>query len=134
MGNLRTLNIRNLPDLPPKSQWFTNNTLLHGVAISFLQGALAHKQAPRIRTLAFGATTYANTRIGTYYRRDNHLADFLRLRVYSVEYLESLGTRKIMPSVTLIAQGVADNAKGWCRDLDLFDLYWLDGFTKEADD
>ena len=86
----------------------------------------------RLRTLAFGAATYACTRVGTYYRHHDHLADYLRLHKYSVEYVERVGSGELVPWAKIIAQGTADDARGSCKHLDLFDVYWLDGFLNRT--
>lgn len=135
LENLETLSIRSLPDLPPENNWFTNDRVFKGVADSMIEGLDREVKKPlRLRTIAFGAPTYGNTHIGTYYHRNHHLADFLRLRIYHLQYAESLVTRAPFYSARLVATGVPDGAKGWCNHVDLFELYWLDGLPRDTVD
>ena len=132
LKHLDTLNIPHLPDLSPKSDCYGNDTFFSGYAHALLRDLTA-KSSPG-RRLAFGATTFGNERLGVYNRKAHHLSDFLRLRIYSIRYPDSQLSGQQEPTLKLLAKGVADDAKGFCNHMELFDVYWLDGFTRELKD
>ena len=134
MPHLNTLNIRNLPEACIENTCLSNDVKLRGFVDAFLGDYVLWEPwegKPQLRTLALGATTYGNTRIGTNHFTGNNLADYVRLRVYNVDYIYHHRTGKRTSSVDLVAKGFADDALGFCKHMDLLDVYWLDAGIRE---
>ncbi len=93
------------------------------------------EQAPMLKTIAIGASTYGNFRVGMNHYSPNSDSTFLQLRIYHVnydcQYQNSLST-KLHP----IARGTLADARGNAEHLDIFTPYWLDGvpLDPETDD
>ena len=62
---------------------------------------------------------------------DHPLADLLRLRIYTIDYFEDHRPDRPFPKLNIVARGVPDDARGHCKHLDIFDLYWLEGPLRE---
>ena len=84
------------------------------------------QRSPRLRTLALGAATYGNSRMGTHHFPDSDCADLLRLRIYNVDYANHHGIAPGDPTVHLVAKGAPNDALGHSKHLDIFEPYWLD--------
>lgn len=81
---------------------------------------------PPLRALAIGASTYGNTKVGTYHYPCHKTADYLRLRIYHVEH--GWQTQNAMLSkLHLIAKGTPADAEGFVDHPEIFDTYWLEG-------
>ena len=91
------------------------------------------EQAIPLKTLAIGAATYGNARIGGGYYTGNRVSDYLQLRIYHVNY-DCRYRNPLSTSLQLIAKGTPADALGRAEYLDIFKLYWLDGvpFDREA--
>ena len=85
------------------------------------------KQAPVLKTLAIGASTYGNVRMGMNHYDPTTVSTFLQLLIYDVNY-DCRYRNSVSPKLHLIARGTSADARGDAENLDIFDLYWLDGF------
>ena len=84
------------------------------------------EQAPMLNTIAIGASTYGNVRVGMNHYTPNRASTFLQLRIYHVNY--ACRYRNFLsPKLHLIARGTPADAWGNAENLDIFTLYWLDG-------
>ena len=89
------------------------------------------KQAPVLKTLGIGASTYGNIRLGMNQYAPNAAATFLQLRIYDVNF-DSRYRNSVSPKLHLIGRGTPANAWGDADNLDIFTLYWLDGFPQDS--
>lgn len=81
---------------------------------------------PTLKTLAIGTLTYANVMMGVNHYPTHEFANFLQLRIYRVDYSYTIeGVRT--PRLHMIAKGTPADAVGIAENLDIFDVYWLDG-------
>lgn len=84
-----------------------------------------------LKTLAIGASTYGNVRMGASHYAPNNVSNFLQLRIYHVNY-DCRYQNSLSPKLHLIARGTAADAWGNAENLDIFTLYWLDGAPRES--
>lgn len=89
------------------------------------------KQAPVLKTLAIGASTYGNFRMGMNHFTPTTVSTFLQLRIYHVNY-DCRYRNSVSPKLHLIARGTPADARGDADNLDIFTLYWLDGFPSNS--
>lgn len=83
-------------------------------------------QLPTLKTLAIGALTYASVMMGVNHFPAHEFANFLQLRIYRVDHSYTFqGVRT--PRLHMIAKGTPADAVGIAENLDIFDVYWLDG-------
>ena len=87
------------------------------------------QQAQALKTLAIGASTYGNTKLGTSHYVPNSVSTFLQLRIYHVNY-DCQYRNFRSPKLHLIARGTPADAWGDAENLDIFRLYWLDGVPR----
>ena len=134
LSKLETLNIRNVPCATSAVSWLPNDFMYSALATSFLDKYTTERptaRSTRLKTLALGATTYGNSCMGMYHFPDHDFADFLRLRIYNVEYMHHHTTDTWSPKPRLVAKGVPNDAIGYSKHLDLFEPYWLDAAPKD---
>lgn len=84
------------------------------------------EQKPVLKTLAIGASTYGNVRVGTSHFTPNKASMFFQLRIYHVNY-DCQYRNSLSPKLHLIARGTPADACGDAEHLDIFTMYWLDG-------
>ena len=84
------------------------------------------EEAPVLKTLGIGASTYGNVRLGMNNCAPNAASTFLQLRIYHVNY-NSRYRNSVSPTLHLIGRGTPADAWGDADNLDIFTLYWLDG-------
>ena len=89
------------------------------------------KQAPVLKTLAIGASTYGNVRTGMNHYIPTTVSTFLQLRIYHVNY-DCRYRNSVSPKLHLIARGTPADARGGADNLDIFTLYWLDGIPRDS--
>ena len=111
---------------------------MEGLATMFLNiitNKTRVEQAPILRTIAIGASTYGNVRMGMNHYTPNSASTFLQLRIYHVNY-DCRYRNALSPKLHLIARGTPADAWGNAEHLDIFTPYWLDGIPRdhEADD
>ena len=89
------------------------------------------KQAPVLKTLGIGASTYGKVRLGMdHYALDT--STFLQLRIYNVNY-DCRYRNSVSPKLHLIGRGTPADAWGDADNLDIFTLYWLDRSLEYTD-
>lgn len=87
--------------------------------------------SPVLKTLAIGALTYGNVRMGVNHYPLYRFANFLQLRIYRVEYNgPAPGHRS--PRLHLVAKGTPADAVGIAENLDIFETYWLDAAPQKS--
>ena len=79
----------------------------------------------KIQTLAVGGPTYADIRMGSQILSEDEVSEFLRLRVYKVEYRTNIYERKISPTLHCVAKGNLAYAHRYCSNIDILKNYWL---------
>lgn len=82
----------------------------------------------RIRTIALGAPTYNDIRIGANYFPFDAERDFLRLRVYQVDYHPNDYGYGVCPILKMVAKGSPAHAYRTCANIEILETYWL-GWT-----
>lgn len=87
-------------------------------------------RAPVLKTLAVGASTFGNVRMGMSHYTPNKVSTFLQLRIYHVNY-DCRYQNSLSPKLHLIAKGTPADACGNADNLDIFTLYWLDSAPRE---
>ena len=129
LSQLQTLNIRNLPAATTHKTWLPNDYMMEGLAAIFLNVVTKNArnaQAMALKTVAIGALTYGNVRVGMNHYTPSSTSEFFQLRIYHVSYgchyRDSLS-----PKLHLIARGTPADASGNAENLNIFTLYWLDG-------
>ena len=90
------------------------------------------EQAPVLKTLAIGASTYGNVMVGMTHYTENTASTFLQLRIYHVSF-DCRYRNSLPPKLHLIARGTPADARGDAENLDIFTLYWLDGVPRDPD-
>ena len=88
------------------------------------------EEVPALTTLAIGASTYGNARVGMSHYTPNHASTFLQLRIYHINY-DCQYRNSLSPKLHLIARGTPADARGDAENLDIFTPYWLDGAAVE---
>lgn len=134
---LRTLNIRNLPEMNDLVTFLSVDQLIKGVASSFIEMLLrAHKvdpipktkstsgNPPSLETIAFGALIYRDVWDGTITDRGPAMNDYLRLRTFSIEYLKSKDGADA-PLLILLAKGFSSSCQELRRNTRILHPYWL---------
>lgn len=109
--------------------------MIDGLATSLLNIIVKKprtEQAPVLKTLAIGASTYGNVRMGMNHYTPTTVSTFLQLRIYHVNY-DCRYRNSVSPKLHLIARGTPADARGDADNLDIFTLYWLDGFPRDFD-
>ena len=88
-----------------------------------------NQQAQGLKTLAIGASTYRDAKLGMSHYVPNCVSKFLQLRIYHVSY-DCQYRNSLSPKLHLIAKGTPADAWGDADNLDIFRLYWLDGVPR----
>ena len=138
LKQLQTLNIRNLPVNEGTETWLPEEYKLEALG-TMLLNIMTKKMtridgAPVLKTLALGASTFGNVRMGVSHFTPNSVSTFLQLRIYHVNYDCNYDCRyqnSLSPKLHLIARGTPADAYGNADNLDIFSLYWLDGAPRE---
>lgn len=132
LTHLRTLNIRNMPELEDcdygKAALVQEyERLANDVTKDFLNGYEGGGTHP-LRTIAFGATMQCDRwrDRSNWEDEDISMTDFwLCTRIFHIENLVNIrGVRQ--PLLTLIGQGTATEAAEYTSDVRIFDHYWLE--------
>lgn len=123
MKRLQLLNIRNMPELPAAYCPLALDYTLKGLATMFIDIADTKRNpkcTPLLKIIAIGAPLYRDNRIGTNQFPDNHVVDFLQLRVYHVDYdYQSGGTHQYV--LSQVAKGTQNEV---CGSLGIRDWLW----------
>ena len=133
MPHLKMLNIRNMPVAVLATSWVDQRGFLEALATRFMNKLLSNLERSSLDVLALGLLTYGELRSGSYYHKQASTADYLRLRIYKVQYLKPeprFGGRQTA-KMHLISEGTADDAEAYIEDMSIFRPYWLDGTLRE---
>ncbi|CAD6593210.1 MAG: hypothetical protein ASARMPREDX12_006936 [Alectoria sarmentosa] len=129
LKHLQTLNVRNLPAANATETWLPEEYMLEGLG-TMLLNIITKKtridRVPVLKTLALGASTYSNVRMGVSHYPPSKASTFLPLRIYHVNY-DCRYQNSLSPKLHLIARGTPADAWGNAENLDIFRLCWLDG-------
>lgn len=109
--------------------------MVEGLATMFLSLVIKNARTEKelaLKTLAIGASTYGNVRVGMGHYTPSSISTFLQLRIYHVNY-DCRYRDSLLPKLHLIAKGTPADAWGDAEHLDIFTLYWLDGFLEDND-
>ena len=79
----------------------------------------------KIQTIAVGAPTFADIALGGHDSSLDPVREFLRLRVYQIEYRSNIYERKVSPNLHLVAKGNPTNAYRYCSNIEILGNYWL---------
>ena len=127
LPHLKTLNIRNLPRI---IHYDTSQPapFIKGLADMIAQDLLDEYESdgpPPLRILGLGALTYRDVYDGTVVEGATALDEFLRLRVYAVEYVKNIRGDRV-PLLTMVANGYPGNiGVDVSENLSVFEPYWL---------
>lgn len=86
MPNLELLNIRNLPTLQDRISVIPTDYFVKGLAAMFLDAVNKKRTSASFRTIALGSPLYRDMKVGTHHVAHTCVSDFLRFRVYNVDY------------------------------------------------
>ena len=95
-----------------------------GLAAMFVDVANKKGRLYSLRTIALGAPLYRDLHIGTHHVVHTDLSDFLRFRVYDIDYNypSPMGTSPVLRE---IVKGAADTSEEQLYEAHLLDNYWL---------
>lgn len=132
LRHLRTLHIRNLPPLGKedgRSTWpgVSDDERSEGFVLRLLRAMMRYcpELPPNLETIALGILRYKDVCAGKAARHDNErLDEFLKLRVYHVEYQRNF-QGDCIPIVTFIAKGTADAIQNTCHKIKILQSYWM---------
>ena len=80
---------------------------------------------PPLRVIGLGALTYRDVWDGSVVDGSTALDEFLRLRVYAVEYIRNIRGDQV-PLLTMVANGYPGNiGSDISKNLSIFEPYWL---------
>ena len=136
LSQLQTLNIRSLPAATTYKTCLPNEYMMEGLAtilLNIVTKNARNAQALALKTIAIGAPTYGNVRVGMNHYTPSSASEFFQLRIYHVNY--GCHYRDSMsPKLHLIARGTPADAWGNAENLNIFTLYWLDGIPIDTEE
>ena len=74
--------------------------------------------------IALGAVTYSDLKIGGEVAHPEDFRDFLRLRIYKVDY-QNFYPVGMSAVLTAIGKGTVSEAEGLCENPGILDIHWL---------
>ena len=123
MPGLEALNIRNLPEISGRPA-MPMDYFVKGLAAMFVDVANIARRLCPLGTIALGAPFYRDIDIGTHHVVHTDLSDFLRFRVYDVDY--NYPSRMGMsPVLREIVKGAANTSEEQFDHERLLLNYWL---------
>lgn len=131
LKHLRTLHIRNPPALREEEEIWSlgvSDDERSEVFVTRLVRALVAcrpEQPPILETVALGILKYRDICAGKASRHENNrINEFLKLRVYHVEYQRNF-QGDCIPVITLIAKGTTDAIQDICDNIKILQSAWL---------
>ena len=121
MPHLEAFNIRNLPAISG-SVAMPMDDFVKGLAAMFIDVTDKEKRLCPVGTIALGAPFYRDIDIGTSHVEDTELSDYLRFRVYDVDYNHPSGGPPILCE---IVKGAAETSEEQFPYDDLLYSYWF---------
>lgn len=124
MPQLQVLNIRNLPILSGNCAMSMDH-FVKGLAAMFLDVVNRKKESTFFDTIAIGAPLWRDINIGTHHVAHTPVSDFLRFRVYKVDY-DYPSPSGLSTVLSEVAKGAAVSAdEAFTHDYLLY-YYWMD--------
>ena len=131
LKHLRTLHIRNPPDLREEEEiwslWVSDMERSEVFVARFVRALVAYypMKPPILETIALGILRYRDVCAGKASRYENNrINEFLKLRVYHVEYQRNF-QGDCIPVITLIAKGTTDAIQDICNNIKILQSAWL---------
>ena len=99
-------------------------SLADKVVTQLLQ-ALGVNRPPQLQIISLGALTYRDVWDGTVVNGATALDDFLRLRIWAIQYLTDVRGKQVS-LLTLVANGYPANVgPDVSKNMSIFEPYWL---------
>lgn len=134
LKNLRTINLRNIPEINGGRSidaWMSPDTVYSALSSGLVEAIAQSRNltAAPLTIFALGALTYGDVWNGsTRQAQEDYMnldiADALRLRVYHVEYHTQAGSHPT-PVLTRVAIGACNDIGHLSDNLEVFEPYWL---------
>lgn len=118
MSSLEVLNVRNLPESYHLAMPYF---VVKNFAARLVDIVKQNRQSTLLKTVALGALLYKDVHIGTHHLTHTPLSDFLRFRVYSIDYNYPSPTAVL----TEVINGAAISSDEAFRHTKLLKYYWL---------
>ena len=99
---------------------------LSSLLIDITHANVKEGQRLTLKDLAIGALTYGHVMMGVNRYPMHKTSNCLQLRIYHIEHGYTPHGQKVLKP-RLIAKGTPADAHGIAENLDIFDVYWLDG-------
>ena len=126
LPKLRTLHLRNLPQIGLTTFYLPIDYLVKGIASNVLD-SYANSNPFNCRNslikIALGASIYRDVHIGSNHFPSDLARDYLQLRVYHVDF-NNQSVLGPSPTVAQVAKGFVDDAT-MCSDKELLCEHWL---------
>ena len=123
MTSLEAFNIRNLPEISGKVA-MPMDYFVKSLAAMFVDVAGKAERPDSLRTIAIGAPLYQDLHIGTHHVIHTDLSDYLRFRVYDVDYNYPSRMGR-SPTLREIVRGAANTSEEQFSHESLLYSYWL---------
>ena len=124
MASLEVLNIRNLPQLSAKLAMPHMDYFVKSLAAMFVDIVNKDWKSALLKTIAIGAPLYKDVKIGIHHLTHTPVSDFLRFRVYSVDY-KYPSPSGLSTVLSEVAKGAAVTAEEAFKHEMLLNNYWL---------
>lgn len=124
MPDLEVLVIRNLPELKDGISAMPMEYFVKGLAAMFLDVVNKKTKSASFKTIALGAPLYRDVNIGTHHVVHTPISDFLRFRVYNIDY-EYPSPSGLSTVLSQVVTGAALSADDALMQKDILDDYWL---------
>lgn len=124
MPNLELLNIRNLPTLKDRISVIPTDYFVKGLAAMFLDAVNKKRKSASFRTIALGSPLYRDMKVGTHHVAHTRVSDFLRFRVYNVDYAYPSPSGLSTVLSELVKGAVINDHEAFTHEYLLND-YWL---------
>lgn len=132
LENLRTLNIRNMPEVSYLQfglvEWLNIDDLCQSLITSLLKRVVDkynYVYKPNLDVVILGGLTYRDVYDASRVWDAHPLDDFLRLRVYRAEYILKRPENTFITNAKLEAKGYSPRIKLLSDQLHILDQYWL---------
>lgn len=123
MPHLEVFNIRNLPEISGRFA-MPMDYFVKGLAAMFVDIATKKGTLRSLRTIALGAPLYRDLHIGTHHVVHTDLSDYLRFRVYNIDYIHP-SPIGMCPVLREIVRGAAHTSEEQLYEQHLLNNYWL---------
>lgn len=123
MSALEVLNIRNIPQSKRRLTMPHVDYFVKSLVAMFVDIMNKDRESTLLQTVAIGAPLYKDIHIGTHHLTHTAISDFVRFRVYSIDYKypSPIGRSTVLIEVVDGAAIIAEDF----RHTKLLDYYWL---------